>query len=211
MNKSTLLNAIIIVAVAFFIGWCSRSPSLQEWRAKYGLYRDSVNLVIRQNVASRKSLDSLRALARQDSIAAEQWKARSERLNSTVALLHAANDSLRKELPTDLSACDSVLVCANMHKLANGLSVEVDSLRQQNAHLASAYASEVQETGRLRLALSIANRQLVDDSTQMAKLPPPPPQEKLLGLIPLPSRTASFFIGAGATAVTAIVVSHVHH
>ena len=92
----------------------------------------------------------------------------------------------------------------------------IDDLESQNTLLKTNLSAAERLTQTVQTQLSITTQALeletrrADDLQELVNLVPTnvPTPDKLLGLIPLPSRTTTFFIGAGLSAFTTILVTN---
>lgn len=198
--KVLLTVAVMLVGSSLYHS-CNSDNALAQFRHKYEVYRDSTEALLKQN-------DVLKAIAKVQHDSAEAANAKadllSRRINSLAAsnkTLHHSNDSLTTVVLADTTVPpEAKVLIANLEVEVDSLTAQVvlDSIRDEQRLKVIALFRTQAETNERRADVLEA---------QLRALPNGPKKEKLLGLIPLPSRQTSFFVGLGVGVVSHVVVN----
>ena len=198
---------ILLVVVVGFLGvqWgkFTSSNELEEYRMEMlewknaALFSDSVSNVYEQ---------------KRDSLLTEV-----QILHNTTDTLTSTINVLQGRIRDIQPRLDSMSTIVNSIPDLPLIVVEyIDDLESQNTLLKTNLSAAERLTQTVQTQLSITTQALeletrrADDLQELVNLVPTnvPTPDKLLGLIPLPSRTTTFFIGAGLSAFTTILVTN---
>lgn len=198
-NFNTTAKLLLIFASLLTIGSvfrsCNSQSNLEKFREEYATYRDSVQLTLNQadslnRLAQAQRDSAAKALAKSDSI--------SQQLDSLAEItdrLHQRNDSLTQVVLSDTTTPPLV------KQVIAGLTAENDSLRSQLDLAKERDEKRLRAIALFRGEAETQKNRADELEDRLRRLPQGPKSEKLLGLIPLPSRTTSFFVGVGVGVV----------
>lgn len=199
LNQSAkiIIAILMIVAIGGVYKSCTTQSSLDKFRKQYESYKDTVAITLQH-------ADSLKAKARQDSLAAEAALAHADSLRKRNAQLSAVNQQLhqRNDSLANVVLSDTTLSSA-ARTLITGLRTENDSLRSQIVLFNRQDSLQIIATAKLKDALADQTHRADSLENRLRNLPQTPRSDKLLGFIPMPSRTVVFIAGA----ITGFVLS----
>lgn len=198
-SAKLIIAVLLLVAVAASYKSCTTQSSLDKFRKEYNQYKDTVAITLRH-------ADSLKAQARKDSIAAEAALARADSLRKKNAQLSVVNQQLhqRNDSLANVVLADTTLSPAARTLITN-LRVENDSLRSQIVLFHVQDSLQIVATAKLKDALANQTHRADSLDLRLRNLPQTPKSDKILGFIPMPSRTVVFVAGT----VTGLVLSSV--
>jgi len=214
-NKTAKL--VIIALLALFIGTFvfsfSKENAIKQWKKDYENYRDSVAVVLEWAKEQNILADSALAVADSIKVVADSQTVQLAQTQATVRQLNRRNQELIRDLVGDSTDIADVNldslppVAQNWARLAISLKEENDSLYSVVNRFQVVLDERLIENQNLRVSLNYQTQRADSLQAQLEALPKGPPSETLFGFIPLPSRRASFVIGAilGAVAAYAIV------
>jgi hypothetical protein len=227
-NKSAKIILVALVGVGAFGWWssCGNKSKMEEWR-------DNYNEFVSKAAEETKRADSLKVVADSAIAVSDSAKTKAESLLTSVTNLEVQIKELQR--PADSLA---KITDATFLKLTQGRPMEqvleksppaadpwirlsfvqheeILNLRLQNSLLVAAKDSLKKANTSLLTSVQSAKsafeieRQRADSLQGVVNLiPPPPPKERFLGFIPLPSRKASLLIGMGLGVVGSQVVEN---
>jgi uncharacterized coiled-coil DUF342 family protein len=217
--------AIAILCVGTYLGSCSAKTTVQKYNeqlkeaqansAKVTAWADSIHKEALALQHVKDSTDRIRdslatALRKRDSVIAAR--------NVKIAQLKAHNDSIRNELASDTTCVNACIVALNLADSYRDQAERADSnvvdLTLQVADLK--HTISIDSVNYNALQHSAALETMRADSLQKQvniyiKMPGVKDPEKMFGFIKLPSRTASFFIGAGLATVGTVAFEKLAH
>lgn len=201
LNRTTKLVVVVLLLVAVAASYksCTSQSTLDKFRKEYNQYKDTVAVTLH-------NAELLKIQARKDSLAAEAAVARADslrkritQLNSVNQQLHHQNDSLATVVLSDTT------LSPEARTLITNLQTENTGLRNQIALYAAQDSANILAIGNFKLALAAQTARGDSLEKRLNALPQTPKSDKLLGFIPLPSRTVVFFVGTA----TGLVLSRV--
>lgn len=185
-----ILGFAAVLVVGSIYHSCTTESKLETFRKQYNAYRDSV-------VVSLKRADSLNLVMQSQQNSARLANARADSLSRRLASLQVENTILHRRNDSIVSQVLSDTAIPSTAKAAiAALQQENDNLRNQIALDATRDDERVRAIAQLEGALEAANKRADELQSRLRALPASPKSEKLFGVIALPSRTTSFFIGA---------------
>jgi len=205
LSSSTkwLILGVIVFGGAYLAGTMSKKSELEEWRDKYKQYYEEAQTTKKTAEQFKKTSDSLAALALSKDAKIDSLRSKADRLNRDRSNLGRELDGLEGELDklgsviptidsiTDTTAANRIRVAiqtrdtiiVTQKKTINLANEEIKSLRT---------VSDEQkiQLGLLNQSLTVSNKRGDSLQTVVNGLPKTPPKpDRILGFIPMPSRT----------------------
>lgn len=224
-NKSAKIAVSVLVAflVVSLVRSCGSESELDKWRSDFNDFRDSARTEAEALTDSLGAVtDSVLAVAeaandRADSLTVEIADKDDiiEDLQERTEVIAVANDSTFSALThgndVDVVVDENVPQAEPWIRLAFSQRDQIGLLIQSNIVFSEKiFDLEERDVDRvivissLRAGLMFQTERADSLRIIVLNIPTGPPQEKLLGFIPLPSRQASFLIGGISTLVTYI-------
>jgi hypothetical protein len=204
-----------MIAGGFYLGGLSKQTTIDEYNQRLEAVQDSARAVLENNTALKKQQDSILALnivkdsviqAREQRI--KDLRAKEARQSAALTGLAARNDSLLQSL--DSTMTDSTRLLVNGLREERDSALDLAETRLKRADEADSLALDWKgKATNFEASLRLANKRADDAESSLndcIKIPKAPDPDKLFGLIKMPSRTVTFFVGAAAgVLVTAAV------
>jgi len=208
MKNLNLIVMLIVASALLAIGWqigrIGRQTELDEYRTRMEAWQDSAEIARAQSDSIsrivREMEDSVQVVVRE----MEEHEAAADSLKERTDLLQIKLDSLQEEMDDiDLSILPPVVVT-----YIETLEVQNVSLKLENHHLTVANELAHQDA-RLWQGIAMKERARADLLQIVVDAVPTdvPDNEKLFGVIPIPSRTVSFISGVAVGTLAVVVVS----
>lgn len=227
-NKSARILLIflgILLAGSFYRG-CASDSAADRWRTQYEEFRDRAEAVSTiadslQGVADSAlaSANAADALAQEKINQIEQQQKEISDLQGRIDISETQNDAVFTELTHEQdveTVVDEFPPAAevwirfsfNLREENILLKRQIEAFKVQIIGFRDLDLTRQAESSDLRTAL--ANQTARADSLQLVilSIPPAPPKEKFLGIIPLPSRKTSLYIGAGLGVLAHIALNN---
>lgn len=205
LSNSTkwLILGVTVFLGAYLAGSMSQKSELEEWRDKYKQYYEEAQTTKKTAEQLKKTSDSLAALASSKDAKIDSLRSKADRLSRDRSNLGKELDGLENELDklgSVIPAIDSIADTTAANRIRVAIKTRDTIIVTQKKTIAIAN----EEIKSLRVAsdeqkmqLGLLNQSLVTsnkrgDSLQtvvdgMPKVPPKP--DRILGFIPMPSRT----------------------
>lgn len=214
LSNSTkwLILGIIVFGGAYLAGSQSKKSDIEEWRGKYKQYYQEAQNTKKTAEQLKKTSDSLAALAHSKDAKIDSLKAKADRLGRDRTNLGQQLGGLENELDklgSVIPAIDSIpdTTAANRIRVAitkrdTIISKQKQSLVKADSQIVSlteSFKQQKERVGLLEGSLRASNQR--GDSLQVVvdNLPKTPKNpNKLLGFIPLPSRTTVAIVSLAA-------------
>lgn len=227
MNRTIKLLmwvAVIVVAISLYFSFV-KGKEAEEWKDRYNDFRERAALVSaradsleREAVLQKQRADEFAARVIELEKQNETLSAEVARLKELLKPISDQNDITFQEL-TQNQPVEVVVKKYNPQaepwiRLSYSLHHE-NSLLDQTVNVLERQVNVKDDQLRLKqLETEALNRSLTFQTERADALqkivdaiPPPPPDEKLLGIIPLPNRKTSMLIGAvGGVVTTAAII-----
>ena len=192
-NHKWLLILIGALTMMFF--WISKNmpnPHDKNYQTQIAAYQDTTKVLLDQNKNVEKANLLLKAAADSlQKISVDKEKQLTTTIkNATVAKKIA--DSKIAQLQQENAFCENV--CADWKNTALNEQKVSDSLKKATQDDSTAFAAQITSFGKLTAAYDNRGVEIRNLSSQLQKVPVYKP-EKILWIIPLPSRKASFIAG----------------
>lgn len=195
-NIQIVITVIVVAVLSSYMGMWSQKSEIDEWIDKYELYRDNSQQLARENRILQNRVTNLTSFV--------------EEINDSIVKLNRNLDVKLSELSDLRSDLDSIRI-----SIAPGdLEVTPPAVQAYVAVLENTVRTqetvidEMTARDRLRVAqidtLLLTNGLLVSQldsiNTFLDNIPETPNNpDKILGIIPKPTRTQSFIAGVGLT------------
>lgn len=202
-----IAGGIVVLLLVLNIGQCASKSDYDEQRAAWDAERRTLQDQIN---ASRAENEELLARIRADSVQAAPIVREVDSLLIVVERERAAKTRVIRELETRIRVVSDT---GELRRLASQAVVEAQNARQEADTLARALVSargiidqQLQHVAALSGRLQ-ATQLRADSAIALLNRAPVHKGDKLLGLIPLPSRTTSFLVGTALGVVATVVVT----
>jgi hypothetical protein len=227
-NSTAKLVIIVLAAVligSFLLSFAAENR-MNEWRDNYDAYRDSAEVALEWGEGQAELADSALAVADSSKLVADSLTSVIGDKDEEIADMReereataAVNDSTFEELTggeanVEVVVADNAPVSEPWIRLSFGLADENRLLSTEIKQLDLQIQDyEDRDSTRLTTIVSLESAVFFQktraDSLQVIVLniPEPPPQEKIFGIIPLPSRKMSLIVGGVLGVVTTIIVT----
>lgn len=226
-NKTakTVIIILAVVLIGSFVLSFAQESKIDRWREAYEEFQDSAQAVLEFADSVEALADSAMAVADSAKQVADSVTQEIEIVNAQAAaarrqnrVLEARNDSIFDEITEGVEDVEEAVAAApepakpwvrlsfSLRNENLELRNEVDLLHMQINNF------EIRDNARLgtiaALEATVIFQKERADSLEaiVLAIPDAPPREKLLGIIPLPSRKTSFVVGAVVGVVTTAVI-----
>lgn len=216
LSNSTkwLIFGVILFAGAYLAGTMSQKSEMEEWRDKYKQYYTEAQTTKKTAAQLKKTSDSLAALATSKDAKIDSLRNKADRLSRDRANLGRELGGLENELDklgsvipaidslTDTTAANRIRVAiktrdtiiVTQKKTITVANEEIKTLR-------SAAENQQIKLGLLNQSLIVSNKRGDSLQTVVDGIPKVPPRpDRILGFIPMPSRTTVAIVSLAAGA-----------
>jgi len=228
-NKTAKISIIVLglLFVGSFAMAFIKEGQIDRWRKGYEAYRDTAQAAVewgrlqalRADSAVQVS-DSSKAVADELREENKAIKRRTEEAERRSRRLAAANDSLFAEVSEGATTVEEaventpeeahpwVRLSFSLYEENDALKEEIELWKMQVDNLEGENTALRQSIVSLESAVVFQEERADSLETIIVNLPEGPPSEKLLGIIPLPSRKASLIVGfIGGVVTTSAILS----
>jgi hypothetical protein len=227
--NSTAKLVIVVLAVvligSFLLSFAAENK-MSEWRDRYNDFREEAQVTLEWGEGQAELADSALAVADSSKLISDSLTTVIGDKDEEIADMRAeriavavTNDSTFEELTggeanVEVVVADNAPVSEPWIRLSYGLANENMLLNTEIKQLDLQIQNyELRDSTRLTTIVSLESAVFFQktraDSLQVIVLniPEPPPQEKIFGLIPLPSRKVSLIVGGVLGVVATVIVT----
>ncbi len=225
-NKTAKLLLVVvgIALVVSLIHSLTAESKAERWRDDYEAWRDTAEVRAEQADSLRELADSAEMVANTSQAAADSIRGEIQTRDRIILDMQAESDSVREVNDSTFDELvdgrpEEEVVTASSDETKPWVRLTFD-LREEIWQLASqvkvfeiqvddyrtAARKDSTTIGSLRASLFFQTARADTLERSVITIPPAPPRERLLGIIPLPSRKTSFLVGLGVGIVTYIAV-----
>lgn len=193
-NVGIVVAVLAVVFVSGYIGNLTNQSEIERWRTEYQNYRDSVVVVLEQNVEMRDYIDQL-----------EQ---QNQEINDSIMALNEEIEVTQTQISTLKDSLTSIEITPEMlevtpPEVVAALELKDEIIAQQDSQIVQ--LTELTELQKVTISVLEEQRdtalvQVDRLTTTLGNLPDTPDNpDKILGFIPKPTRTQSFILGSLTT------------
>lgn len=192
-NIQVIILVIVVATLSSYIGMWTQKDNIEEWRDRYGAFKDSAAVIVSENQALKVRVTEIQEYVSDVNDSILKLNRELDYKTGQLIALRQDLDSIRINITPEMLEVTPPEVRDYIVALEETIDVQSDVIEQQNAR----ETFRVQQVDSLLYANNLLTTQLDSITVFLGGLPETPSNpNKILGFIPKPTRIQSAIVGA---------------